>query len=57
MRRLSTTNSKGVVTKVTSIQRVNTAGGVALAAGCASGTAGATARIAYTADYNLFVAR
>jgi hypothetical protein len=36
---------------VTSIQRVNTVGGLAPAAGCSPSTVGSTARIAYTADY------
>lgn len=40
--------------KVTSIQRVNTVGGVAPAAGCSSATAGTTARVDYAADYLFF---
>jgi hypothetical protein len=47
----------GAFSKVTSIQRVNTAGGVAPATGCSPQTAGTTARIDYTADYHFFVAR
>jgi len=43
--------------KVTSIQRVNTAGGVAPATGCSAATAGATARVDYTADYYFFTTR
>jgi len=47
----------GTFSKVTSIQRVNTVGGVMPAAGCARDTAGTTARVAYTADYRLFTVR
>jgi hypothetical protein len=43
--------------KVTSIQRVNTVGGVAPKDGCSQGTPGAIARIGYTADYYFFTAR
>ena len=42
---------------VTSIQRLRTTGGVAPAGGCRADTAGATARVPYTADYVLFSAR
>ena len=35
----------------TSIQRVNTAGGVAPTADCSRDYAGTTARVSYTADY------
>lgn len=48
---------QGSFGKVTSIQRVNTAGGKAPAAGCAPATAGAAARIGYTADYYFFTVR
>jgi hypothetical protein len=44
----------GAFSKVTSIQRVNTAGGVAPATGCSRDTSGATARVPYTADYYFF---
>jgi uncharacterized protein DUF3455 len=47
----------GSFSKVTSIQRVNTAGGVAPAAGCSQAAAGTPARINYTADYYFFTAR
>jgi Protein of unknown function (DUF3455) len=47
----------GSFSKVTSIQRVNTVGGVAPAAGCSQATAGAPARVNYTADYYFFTAR
>ena len=53
----TTAGPEGAFSKVTSIQRVNTAGGLAPAAGCTPGTAGATARIPYTADYRLYVGR
>ena len=42
------TGGDGVLRNVTSVQRVNTAGGVAPAGDCAPGS---TARVAYTADY------
>ena len=49
--------SEGSFSKVTSIQRVNTVGGVAPKAGCSQATAGAPARINYTADYYFFTAK
>jgi hypothetical protein len=49
--------SEGSFGKITSIQRVNTAGGVAPKAGCSQATAGTSARINYTADYYFFTAR
>jgi Protein of unknown function (DUF3455) len=48
---------EGSFSKVTSIQRVNTVGGVAPTAGCSRATAGTPARINYTADYYFFTAR
>ena len=48
---------EGSFSKVTSIQRVNTVGGVAPQAGCSQATAGAAARINYTADYYFFTAK
>jgi Protein of unknown function (DUF3455) len=42
---------QGSFSKITSIQRVNTVGGVAPKTGCAQSTVGTTARIPYTADY------
>ncbi|MBK8739993.1 MAG: DUF3455 domain-containing protein [Betaproteobacteria bacterium] len=53
----TTAGPDGAFSKVTSIQQVNTAGGLAPAAGCTPVTAGAMARMPYTADYRLFVAR
>jgi hypothetical protein len=49
--------SEGSFSKVTSIQRVNTVGGVAPKAGCSQATAGTPARINYTADYYFFTAK
>jgi Protein of unknown function (DUF3455) len=49
--------SEGSFSKVTSIQRVNTVGGVAPRAGCSQATAGTRARINYTADYYFFTAK
>ncbi len=48
---------QGAFGKVTSIQRVNTVGGKAPAAGCSDATAGTSLRVAYTADYYFFTAR
>ena len=41
----------GRFAKVTTVQRVNTSGGVAPARSCATGALGATERVPYTADY------
>lgn len=46
---------EGTFSKVTSVQRIATAGGVAPAGGCAE--AGARARVAYTADYYFYSRR
>jgi hypothetical protein len=43
--------SQGSFDKITSIQRVNTVGGVEPKTGCSQSTVGTTARIPYTADY------
>ena len=48
------TGPQGLFSPITSIQRVNTRGGVAPAAGCGPQTAGASARVAYTADYHFY---
>jgi hypothetical protein len=48
---------EGRFSKVTSIQRVNTVGGVAPAADCSRESAGTTARVQYTADYYFFTDR
>lgn len=47
----------GTFSKVTSIQRVNTVGGVAPAVGCSQAAAGTPARINYTADYYFFTTK
>jgi len=49
--------AQGVFSRVTSIQRVNTAGGVAPASGCTQLAVGTQARVDYTADYNFFTPR
>ena len=46
--------TEGSFSKVTSVLRVNTAGGVAPKADCSQATAGTPARINYTADYYFF---
>ena len=43
--------SQGSFSRITSIQRVSTVGGVEPKTGCSQSTVGATARISYTADY------
>jgi hypothetical protein len=43
--------------KVTSIQRVNTVGGVAPKVACSQNSLGANARVTYTADYYFFTAK
>ena len=47
----------GRFSAVTYIQRVNTVGGVAPTAGCTRESLGQEARMAYTAEYRMFVAR
>jgi hypothetical protein len=49
--------SEGAFSKVTSIERVNTVGGVAPRAGCSQATVGTPARTNYTADYYFFTAK
>ena len=54
---LLTTKSAGPAgdfSRVTSIQRINTTGGIAPSAPCAEGLQGSTARVPYTADYVFF---
>lgn len=48
---------QGNFSGITSIQRVNTAGGLAPATGCSSANSGAVARMAYTTDYYFYGAR
>ena len=45
----------GVVSRVSSVQRVNTVGGIAPGKGCDSATLGQRAKMAYRADYVLYV--
>jgi len=47
----------GTFTATTSVQRVNTVGGKAPATGCSAANRGATARVAYSADYHFYRAR
>jgi len=49
--------SEGSFSKVTSIQRMNTVGGMAPKASCSQAVAGTSARINYTADYYFFTAK
>ncbi|HMC48926.1 MAG TPA: DUF3455 domain-containing protein, partial [Caballeronia sp.] len=48
---------EGSFSKVTSVQRVNTVGGVAPKEGCSQSAVGTTARIDYTADYYFFTTK
>ncbi len=52
--RAESAGAPGAFSGVRSIQRVNTAGGVAPRDGCTQATAGRSARVAYTADYYFF---
>ena len=47
----------GTLSGIASIQRVNTAGGLAPATGCGPDTRSTLARVAYTADYRMFASR
>jgi hypothetical protein len=49
--------ANGAFSNVTSIQRVNTTGGIAPKVGCSEQNAGTPARIPYTADYYFFTAK
>jgi hypothetical protein len=46
----------GAFSRTTSILRVRTVGGVAPLTGCGAATVGASARVAYAADYYFYVA-
>ena len=46
--------SEGAFSRVTSVQRISTAGGVAPKGGCSQAAAGTLARINYTAEYVFF---
>jgi hypothetical protein len=48
---------EGSFSKVTSVQRVSTAGGTAPKTACSPAEAGTTARVNYTADYYFFTPR
>jgi hypothetical protein len=48
---------EGVFRNITSIQRVNTAGGLPPPSGCSNAAIGTTIRIHYTADYYFFAAK
>jgi hypothetical protein len=55
--RAAPTGDSGMFGGVTTIQRVNTAGGVAPADGCTAATAGNEARVNFTADYYFYKRR
>jgi len=46
--------SEGALSKVTSVQRVRTVGGMAPKVGCSRAAAGTSVRVPYTADYYFF---
>ena len=48
-------NGEGVLTRVTSVQRLNTKGGKAHASGCDAAHVGQETRVPYSADYVFFV--
>ena len=48
---------EGSLSKVTSVQRVNTSGGAAPKGGCSQAEAGTPARVGYTADYYFFTGK
>jgi len=48
---------QGVLSKITSVQRVNTVGGVAPQGGCSESTIGTVVRMPYTADYYFLAAK
>ena len=51
------TGPAGAFSGITSIQRVNTAGGIAPTAACTDGLKGTTVRVPYTADYLFYTVR
>lgn len=51
------TGPDGTFGKVTSIQRINTVGGMAPSTPCTRDATGSSVRVDYTADYRLFVPR
>jgi len=52
-----TEGTEGAFGRVSSVQRVNTVGGMAPGTGCAASTVGQRVRMAYRADYVMFVPR
>jgi hypothetical protein len=46
---------EGFFSKITSVQRVNTVGGVAPKEGCSRAAVGTTARVKYRADYYFYI--
>lgn len=56
---LATNNvgAQGAFSNISSVQRVNTVGGVAPKSGCSQHTVGTTARVPYMADYYLLAKR
>jgi hypothetical protein len=55
---MKSAGTPGKLANITSIQRINTVGGIAATAGCATAAdAGKQSKIAYTADYVFFVAK
>lgn len=50
-------NGEGALSRVTSIQRLNTKGGKAPTGGCDSASVGTETRVPYTADYVFFAAK
>jgi uncharacterized protein DUF3455 len=55
--RAQSSGEGGIFSGVTSVQRVNTAGGVAPAGGCGDATVGTESRVAFTADYYFYKPR
>jgi hypothetical protein len=53
----ATQQTVAVPDRVTSIQRVNTSGGIAPKTGCSKAAAGTPARVSYAADYYFFAAK
>jgi len=47
----------GAFSAVTSVQRINTVGGVAPGGGCSQSNVGTIGRVSYTADYYFFIAK
>lgn len=54
--RTTDTGPTGIFSRITSVRRIHTVGGMAPQSGCGPGSAGATARVPYAADYLLYTA-